>query len=756
MDIVRCTAACLGAGLVLSAAAALGVEAIAAAAPIHHDLSVVLEPEQGRVRVEDTLTVPGTDRATEIRFRLHAGWRARALDADVRLTRVEQPLSPDRSAEISGDEYMVSLPSESKRFRVAYEGRVEPSDDPASHGALTTDVVFLDRGSLWYPVFDEALVTFTMEVRAPASWEVVSQGARASRRRDGESGVVRWHSPEPQDDIFLVGGPLTEYTRATGTVTAMALLRSPDPELARTYLDATARYLAMYSRLFGPYPYPKFAMVENAWETGYGMPSFTLLGSTVIRFPFILTSSYPHEILHNWWGNGVFVDATRGNWSEGLTAYLADHLMAEQRGTGAEYRRATLQKYADYVTHGRDFPLTEFRSRHDPATEAVGYGKALMVFHMVRRELGDDALIQGLRTFFKEFRFRRATFADLDQALAAAGGRTTVMMTPWVEQAGAPALRVSNAEASPLGDRYVLTALVEQTQPGAAYRLRVPVAVTLEGREQAYQTSFQLQTKHRGMELIVPGRPLRLDVDPEFDLFRRLDRAELPPALSQLFGASRVTVIVPAAAPADLRAGYQRLAETLTASSAQNDIVLDETLGQLPQDHAVWVLGWENRFRPAIDQALAGLPVTIGDSTARIHEADYTRGAHAIVLAAQQLENPDDGLGWIGCDRIDALPGLARKLPHYGKYGYLGFEGADPTNVVKGEWSVTHSPLAVAVRQPDGTKVDVPRAKLAARRALVQAEGTSQSVDAETGGGGPLTGSGRTHADRLSDESRSW
>ena len=37
------------------------------------------------------------------------------------------------------------------------------------------------------------------------------------------------------------------------------------------------------------------------------MPSFTLLGSQVIRFPFILTSSYPHEILHNWWGNAVFV-----------------------------------------------------------------------------------------------------------------------------------------------------------------------------------------------------------------------------------------------------------------------------------------------------------------------------------------------------------------------------------------------------------------------------------------------------------------
>ena len=142
----------------------------------------------------------------------------------------------------------------------------------------------------------------------------------------------------------------------------------------------------MYRGLIGPYPYGKFALVENFWETGYGMPSFTLLGPQIIRFPFILTSSYPHEILHNWWGNSVFVDYETGNWCEGLTAYLADHLIQEQRGKGADYRRDTLQKYRDYVRDGRDFPLTEFRSRHSAATEAVGYGKTLMVFHMLRRQ----------------------------------------------------------------------------------------------------------------------------------------------------------------------------------------------------------------------------------------------------------------------------------------------------------------------------------------------------------------------------------
>ena len=105
----------------------------------------------------------------------------------------------------------------------------------------------------------------------------------------------------------------------------------------------------MYDSLIGPYPYDKFAVVENFWETGYGMPSFTLLGPKVIRFPFILHSSYPHEILHNWWGNGVYIDYEAGNWGEGLTAYLADHAFAGDRGEDATYRKEQIIKYMSYI-----------------------------------------------------------------------------------------------------------------------------------------------------------------------------------------------------------------------------------------------------------------------------------------------------------------------------------------------------------------------------------------------------------------------
>ncbi|WDT81385.1 MAG: M1 family aminopeptidase [Candidatus Manganitrophus sp.] len=356
----------------------------------------------------------------------------------------------------------------------ASERRREPSP---RRGSIWPESTF------WYPWFDGGRITFTVEVQSPKGWEVISQGERKSHQRDESGSAVRWESPEPQEEIFLVGGPLTEYRKA-GPVEAMAFLRKPDPELAEKYLGVTGQYIEMYQKLIGPYPYKKFALVENYWETGYGMPSFTLLGAQVIRLPFILHSSYPHEILHNWWGNGVYVDFQSGNWSEGLTAYLADHLISEQRGKGAEARRASLQKYADYVAEGKDFPLTAFRGRHSAASEAVGYGKTLMLFHMLRRQLGDDLFVRALQKFYRDHRFKRAGFADLQRAFSAAAGKDLQSeFDQWVTRAGAPALRVGETTAKEEENGFLLTVTLEQIQAGPPYRLSVPIAVTLEGQE---------------------------------------------------------------------------------------------------------------------------------------------------------------------------------------------------------------------------------------------------------------------------------
>ena len=596
-----------------------------------------------------------------------------------------------------------------------------------SAGVLGPQGVYLTGASYWYPSFSQDLIDFDLAVTQPPDWHVISQGNGTSRDDRGGS---RWESGGPMDEIDLVGGPLHVWRGSAGSVETLVYLHDLDAALAGKYLAATAQYLEMYRELIGPYPYRKFALVENFWETGYGMPTFTLLGHDIIRFPFIITSSYPHEILHNWWGNSVFVDYASGNWCEGLTAYLADHLLAEQRGAGDEYRRSTLQKYRDYVREGRDFPLTAFRSRESASTEAVGYGKALMAFHMLRMEIGDSLFRQVLRRFYQDYEGRRASFADFEKTAETVAGRDLRrFFRDWIERTGAPVLAVEvtavRPGASRAGSGFVVEGTLRQTQGGEPFVVDVPVVVqTATG---AVRHLVRLESTAERFEVASPGVPLMVHVDPWFDVFRKLDPRETPPSVGQIFGESHVLAVLPSGAPPAEIAAWRELFRGWQSGSHAIEVKLDTEVTELPADRAVWVAGRSNRWASRV---LASGPrgLSVGESAVVTDGMSIALAKNTLVLTARHPGNVEKAVGLLLADSAAALPALGRKLPHYGKYSYLGFEGSDATNFAKGQWQESDSPLDVDVRglaaaAAGGTDVKLPRpAPLASdgRKALAE------------------------------------
>ncbi|MBI5143087.1 MAG: M20/M25/M40 family metallo-hydrolase [Nitrospirae bacterium] len=689
-----------------------------AATLIHHDMTVRLDPAEHRITVSDNVSLSGGFPA-EITFGLHPGLN---------------PKSPTRGASIEqlpGDSaYRAHLPPGAKAFTIEYSGAIDhPLESVGAEqargfrqtsGAITPDGAYLAGSSMWYPRFGSETVTFRVEVSLPAKWDAVAQGERTRHERADSGTVTVWESKEPQDEIFLIAAAFAEYEKQAGRVSAMAFLRTPDDGLANKYLDATARYIAMYEKMIGPYPYSKFALVENFWETGYGMPSFTLLGPKIIRMPFIINSSYPHEILHNWWGNSVWPNYAKGNWAEGLTAYLADHLIKEQQGQGAEYRQSVLQKYADYVSDGRDFPLSGFTSRHGSSSEAVGYGKAAIFFHMLRNRMGDEIFIKCLQRFYADNRFKTASFDDLRKSFEDVTGESLkAEFDQWVTRAGAPKLAVSGVSVTAVKNGFILKADVEQVQPGDVYSLIVPVAVTMEGVPRAFRTVAEMSGRKAAINIRLSSRPLRLDIDPEFDVFRRLDTGETPPAITQALGAKKMLAVLPSSADAKTLAAWRALAESLGKSGPDSIVIaLDSEIDKLPPDRAAAILGGGNRFAKTVFDALSGYGVSADAANIRIGETEIPRKNHAVVLSARRPGNSEAALLFIDADTPGALPGLARKLPHYHKYSYLAFEGDEPVNTVKGRWPVVASPMTVYLPGADGVAKRVDMGAVPAREPL--------------------------------------
>ncbi|NOU00391.1 MAG: M1 family peptidase [Gallionella sp.] len=737
-------------------AASAGAEISGYVQPLpNHQLHVELYPEQHSLKVDDYISLPrGTPRT--IVFSLHADLNPTSIDAEIK------PLGNARESWMR--KYSVTARPGHDSFSISYAGKIfhplqqeqrEARSFESTIGIIAEDGVMLNGDSGWYPHLElessNGLFNFTVKIATPRNWRAISQGAR-STAKDGD---VVWKERTPQKEIHLIAGYFKEYVFSANGILTLVYLRNEDMKLAQRYLEAAVRYIDMYQKLIAPYPYAKFALVENFWETGYGMPSFTLLGSQVIRLPFIIDSSYPHEILHNWWGNSTYVDYAKGNWSEGLTAYMADHLLKEQKGFGAEYRRSTLQKYADFVTAGRDFPLTKFTSRNSASSEAVGYGKSMMMFHMLRRRIEDDRFKLALQNFYKQFQFKQASFADLESSFSQAANKDlNPFFNQWTERTGAPQLRLVSAQEEDDGDGFELLVKIEQTQPEPAYLLDVPIVVTMAGDSNVYSTVINMTERQAEKHIPLKSRPLRVDIDPEFDIFRRLDSQEMPAAFSQVLGAEDILIVLPRNASDELKEQYNRIAQEWQQQPTHTaQIKWDDEIDQLPKKTAIWLFGWENKFRDEFQHSLDSTAVQFTDTNILLGGEKLSKAADAFTIATQIDKAP---VAWLAAMDARMLPMLARKLPHYAKYSYIAFNGmeiveeapvpekpkrswlefpgpaeipkvakavsyiADINNVAKGVWPVTNSPMVMAVRQKDGKTKNVPQGNLAKRNALVR------------------------------------
>ena len=158
-------------------------------------------------------------------------------------------------------------------------------------------------------------------------------------------------------------------------------------------------------------------------------------------------------MLHNWWGNGVYPDYAQGNWSEGLTTFMADYAYKERESQEAarEMRRGWLRDFAA-LAPGQDAPLTAFTSRTHGATQIVGYNKAAMVFLMLRDLLGQDDLRSRASYILERATLPHRILGGFAAAFETASGRDLgPFFDQWLTRAGAPVLRVADASAGEIG-----------------------------------------------------------------------------------------------------------------------------------------------------------------------------------------------------------------------------------------------------------------------------------------------------------------
>ena len=700
---------------------------------IHHEINATIKPSDSFIDVIDIITISESQLTDGLEYKLH---HALEVVPNKLITKLDGTVDAedigmdkdDVGAEnaLKLNVYQVNIPSDHSgelKLIVKYKGKidspVEQSDEnyargfSESPGIIWEKGVYLAGSTYWVPYFNSELITFNLTTTLPNDWKNVTVGKRTLDENDVSTHIDKWESPTPQEEVFLIAAPFNEYSYPMGAVTAYAFLRTPDEGLANKYLETTAQYMEMYRKLVGPFPYTKFALVENFWETGYGMPSFTLLGEKIIRFPFILHSSYPHELLHNWWGNSVYVDFETGNWCEGITVYMADHLIKEQRGQADEYRRATLQKYTNFVTPQSDFPINEFLSRHDSPSESVGYGKSSMFFHMLRQKVGDELFVKGFQNFNRTNKFKRVSFDDIRIAFEEVTQQNFKwFFEQWIDRTGAPEIVLENVKIKQVRDFNNVTFVLKQIQDDDVFYLDVPVTVVTENG--IHTEVVEMNEKEVKYNISVKEKPLKLLIDPQFDLFRKLDPRESPPTFTKAYGADKTLIILPDENSKDYDL-YKEFSELwIKGKEEKFTITSQDDIDKLPTDKAVMLLGANSKFAPIINTAIKEYGSELLQDGVRYGKRELSSTDNSFFTSIVNPNNIKAVVTLLSIGNKDAVGGLIRKLPHYGKYSYLAFSGSEPTNIDKGQWSANNSPLIKNI-DPSANNVEV---KLETRKAL--------------------------------------
>ncbi|MCB8995094.1 MAG: M20/M25/M40 family metallo-hydrolase [Bacteroidales bacterium] len=675
----------------------------------HHVINVQVNPSTSHITVTDSIFTSGK---SELVMSLNASFKVTSFSKNAKAEKISGTINAkdvgmdrdENSGEVKLNKWKIKLKKSADFFVVKYEGDIvsgfSTSEEDYARGFSETAGIISDSGvylagsSHWIPVFDEEPLSFSLTSSLPEGWKTVSQGKRTSEFVSGGKHFDTWICDTPQEEAFLIAARFTEYSfKMNSGIDAMAFLRTPDEGLANKYLEVTEQYMDMYQKMIGPYPYTKFALVENFWETGYGMPSFTLLGEKIIRFPFILHSSYPHELLHNWWGNSVYVDFDKGNWCEGITAYEADHLISEQRGQGEEYRRSTLQKFTDVVTEANDFPLSSFISRTNAESEAIGYGKSMMMWHMLRRKLGDENFKKGFSLFYENFKFKKASFDDIRSSMEKASGTDLqTFFNQWVMRTGAPEIEIKDVKTEKTQEGYKLLLTLAQIQSSDAFDVDIPLVVSSVKGLRNFVVNMNEKTQE--FSLILSDEPLKLEVDPQYDVFRKLDPMEVPPGWTKILASEENLVILPSKSDQATKELYTEFFEQWRAVDKDHfDIVFDNEVSRIPADKIVWIIGFENKFVPQLNESLKNYQSSISKDSVIFQNNATAKENHSFVFTLFNPGNSNYSMAFIAFDNKNAIDGLIRKLPHYGKYSYLGFEGDEPVNVDKGQWPVFNSPL---------------------------------------------------------------
>jgi hypothetical protein len=466
----------------------------------------------------------------------------------------------------------------------------------------TSGLLYVGERGTWYPNRGMEMANFDLTFEYPPGWTLVATGkpspAATENSSPSSSGLqtARWIADRPMP---VAGFNLGKYKKAVtrvGSVTVetyatydvertfpsapiQEIAPAPVPELhqpprilvpqrpspARNEVsvgESAAQAIRYYSDRFGPYPYSKLALTQMPGDESQGWPSLVFLSSYafldpqerqqlhLLPYEISLQESIPaHETAHQWWGDLITWSTYRDQWfSEGLANYCALMILEEKDPAAfhhimERYRSDLMQKNKDGIAPLDAGPVTLgarlLSSRFPQGYEAITYGRATWLFHMLRTMLddapaqphggrfpaaADDPFVRALRKFRERYQGESITtkqlldvFAeDLPPALRYEDKSSLDwFLDGWVNGTSLPKLQLKNVRFISKGTATMVTGAILQKDAAAGLVTSVPLYAAESGRATVFLGRVFADGEESAFHISAPRGTHKILLDPQ-------------------------------------------------------------------------------------------------------------------------------------------------------------------------------------------------------------------------------------------------
>jgi aminopeptidase N len=280
-----------------------------------------------------------------------------------------------------------------------------------------------------------------LKVHTPKGWKVAATGEKVTivRGKDGDTHIFRASAVR---DLAVVAGLdyLEEGLEVDGVSLSVHYLETETQvETVRETLDLASEALRFYSEQFGTYPYTDLVIVLHPFfdTSSTERPGFITLGYKAGDGK--LARVIYRGVARQWWYGIVGNDALLEPWlSEALGEYSALLLLEDK--DGREAAEQILKGYLNDVQRieagqGRSYavgsPLTVFPDHE--AYQAIVLGKGVLFLDTLRRDVGAQAFMDGLRQYAQWYWYGEGSGQGLLEAMQAASGKDLLpLFVEWV------------------------------------------------------------------------------------------------------------------------------------------------------------------------------------------------------------------------------------------------------------------------------------------------------------------------------------